>query len=273
MTAIYLRNRFAALQQEVQQLYTQISGKKDPIAVGIAPIIHYVGADTEKHTIYIHPLLLITPSNLPKHLAIDGPNDSILNQPSYFSNLSAWLSKQFSLNTRYFDSLPSLFHQHIRFWDTPKTLDRIRRFALAHEVAHIHLNHRKNFWENKVGAVTFFAVGALALSSFHSLAFSLLYATGIAYVVLRISSALRKYFQQQAFEKEADLAAIKITKDYEGAKLFFEALHNTTVSSWHHLSAWQKLYRVITSPEELLDLSHPSPQTRLQYIRKEISKA
>ena len=34
---------------------------------------------------------------------------------------------------------------------------------------------------------------------------------------------MRKYFQQQPYEKEADIAAIRVTKDYEGAKAFFEA--------------------------------------------------
>ncbi len=273
MPASYLKAEFSRLQSEVQSIYAEMSGKEESLPVRFAPILHYAGADTTNRIVYIHPLLLITPSNIPGNLYIRGLDDPKLKDPTYFKILGKWLSTQFSLNEKNFESLKILFHQHLRFWKDPSMLKRIRSFALAHEVAHIHLGHKQHFWERKVGVATFIAISVLALTTLHSITAATLMAASISYIAQRISSAMRKYFEQQTFEKQADIAAIRVTKDYEGAAAFFEALEKTRVSSRDSKTFWHKTFQVLTAPEELLDLSHPSPKARLQYLQEEVCKS
>jgi len=259
-------NRVAPYQLAAEQYYRQMTGKNCTIKVKVDPVTSYAAALTNTKTLYLHPLTLIEPNDLPPSLRVNGPNDPKLKSPHYFRQLKSYLAKTFNVDPGKLSNLRSIFDMHLRTWKNPNLIKRIKRFAIAHEVGHIFYEHTTKSWDRFFG---YLISVILSLALFELLPFlaAILCTIAIADISYRAFKALREYSEQYQ-EKEADLKALEVTRDFIGARAFFKALDKGYKNDWKNLNLVEKCKRYFLYPETLFHISHPSPQTRINYLRK-----
>lgn len=252
-------SRIKDLQSEAQDLYQKMSGKKEEISVEVSTEVRYAGASAVTKCLYIHPLVLVEPNDLPIDLRISGKNGR------YFEELKTWVATKFDFKEELLVNFQQRFDQFLRMWESPIEYSRIKRFAITHEVAHIFHDHRPGRW-NRLCTVLCTAVAAIYLFT----ALQPLVALAITVLVLIVSAralyVLRCYVEQ-SHEIEADLTALRITKDYKAAKYFFKVLKALEEHQWAQFSWLNKAINAIISPEIVFHLTHPSPQTRIDYLK------
>lgn len=256
----------AKCQRALTKQYQEMSGKFQPIHIKVSTITSYAAARTNNKTVYLHPLTLLEPSDLPRELQVSGPNDPKLQTSLYFRNLKTWLSQKFSIPEKEFTSLRTFFDFHLRLWEKPHLIKRVKKFAIAHELGHIFHNHTTAQWDRFFAFVLtlffcFLIVDIVPLALYCASAFV------VADASQRLLKALRQYSEQYQ-EIEADKAAIKLTGDFPAAKAFFKGLDAHYKRVRDSMTPLRKIVRFITAPERFFHLSHPSPQTRIAYLEK-----
>jgi len=255
----------AKCERDLTQQYSEMTGSFQPIHVEVSTITSYAAANAKGKTIYLHPLTLLTPSDLPKELQVSGPNDPKLQTSLYFRNLKNWLSQKFSIPPKELKSLRSFFDLHLRLWDRPHLIKRVKKFAIAHELGHIFHNHTTGQWDKSFSFALSVFLCLLILEFPFILFFPL--ALIIGDTSQRVFRVLRQYSEQYK-EIEADKAAVELTGDFPAAKAFFKGLDAHYRHARDTMTLFQKIIQVITRPESLFHISHPSPQTRIAYLGK-----
>lgn len=154
-----------------------------------------------------------------------------------------------------------------------RTLTKILPFSLAHEVGHIHHKHHAFAFGETIRTVFLVASAAFLFFISSPLYFAFYIGTVlcISHIIIpRIThyfELIGAYFSQNQ-EFEADLAALQVTNDFEGAKLLFEKGKNFQKKQWAKLSLYDELYTLLLHPEKLLPISHPSWDQRLTHLQK-----
>ncbi|MDN3506054.1 MAG: M48 family metalloprotease [Simkaniaceae bacterium] len=244
----------------------EMTTKYTPVEVKVDPATCYAAALPKTKTLYMHPLTAIGPSDLPTNLRVTGPDDPKLRSPHYFHHLKSFLANKFDIDPTKLTNLRSIFDMHLRTWQNPKLISRIKRFAIAHEVGHIFHGHQTRSWDKFFGYILSVII-SVALLEFLPFFTAILCTIAVADVCYRGFKALREYSEQYQ-EKEADLKALEVTSDFIGAKAFFKALDRSYQKNWNQLNLWQRCQRAILHPESLFHISHPSPETRINYLRR-----
>lgn len=255
----------AKCERNLSEQYQKMSGSIEPIHVEVSAITSYAAAHAKDKTVYLHPLTLVEPSDLPRELQVSGPNDPKLQTPHYFKKLKNWLSQKFSIPKSDLQSLRTFFDLHLRLWEKPHLTKRIKKFAIAHELGHIFHHHTTGQWDKFFA----FVLTLFLLLQILEIPLALYFASAliISDVSQRLLKALRQY-SEQFKEIEADKTAIQLTRDFPAAKAFFKGLDAHYKRVRDSMSPFQKIIQAITRPETLFHLSHPSPQTRIAYLEK-----
>ncbi|NGX60463.1 MAG: hypothetical protein KR126chlam3_01637 [Chlamydiae bacterium] len=252
-------------QKIANQIYHEMTGKSDDVHVRIITETSYAAALPEKTTLLLHPLALLGPEDLPKDLQVEGPDDSKLHSDKYFFRLKVWLTETFGMDPSTLCNLREFFDVHLRTWKNPQMIDRIKRFAIAHEIGHIFHRHIPGNWDR------FYSFSVSLVMVIFLFAFFPFYLAAILSILVidvskRAFKALREYSEQYQ-EKEADFSAVQLTKDLPAAKAFFHALDESHKHQWDQNSWLEKFLRILLLPETCFHISHPSPQARIQYLQ------
>lgn len=251
-------------------------------APGLPVIINYLPT--------IHPLFFLCPENIPEEIR------SLLadNETAGIAALQRWIKRMFNIPNNYRtysgDSHyyivdfkePAKFY--LRLWEKPEMLERVKKYIVTRSI----LQSTKTQWSDinslamfnypagqtaciKMMIITILGVivmllGFMPYTFIHSdKIFALLFAAffqvvGLALIWLAFSTC-SEVFQAKRLEKEIDVEALKITKDFEAAKFFFEALHK------HHEENTWTLTRWIFKPIDYL-FGEKSLEQRIQYLEE-----
>ncbi|NGX26934.1 MAG: hypothetical protein K940chlam6_00861 [Chlamydiae bacterium] len=254
-----------------EQIYHEMTGNWASIDVKISPSTAYAMAMPNNKKMYLHPLTLIGPEDLPKDLQVKGPEDPRLQSSEYFMRLKSFLARKFEIDPKKISNLRAIFDMHLRTWQRPHLIDRIKRFAIAHEMGHLFHQHLTRSWDRFFSFVFSILITVLLLELL-PIYLAIVLSIGVSDVSRRAFKALREYSEQYQ-EKEADYIATKITKDFTAAKSFFKALDASYKFQWDSASWMEKLSRILFHTESLFNISHPSPEARIQYLQAAHLKA
>lgn len=197
-------------QKKAETLYREMSGGKEvSITVKISPKIKSAAMNSETKTLFLHPDFA-----LPKNVA----EKMFPNNRSRIWNLLREDKAMFS---------------------------RGQKLILAHEVAHLYLNHRKGNWHNYTATFLMLPSSILLIPYLSPIPFflSLFAIRSIA----KIPLLLMRNMSERHHEFQADLKALEITQDLEGLEYFLEKAKPT-----HYWFLF----------------SHPSPEERIRYLRE-----
>ncbi len=230
--------------------------------------LDFAAGDVDKKTVFIDPLLLLQNSDLPKDLQVTGPEDPKIDTIYYRVALSFWIRRKFH-DTEGYELNPNLFKYYLKLWKNPEMLNRVRKFILAHEFAHIHHNHTKWRWDfiTTVGltGMLFYCCGVMPLD----------FAVGMSYTIFYLLFLVRRCFRYSLYtndEMKADLTAYKLTKDLKAAKKCFKIMDKIESIRWRQTPWYQKINQPLF-PEAIFPVSHPSPQERIAYLKELALKA
>lgn len=126
---------------------------------------------------------------------------------------------------------------------------RVRKAILAHEIAHLYLNHQEKIgsWPSYVATFLIFPSGLLLIPHFSAIPFfATLFVVRMA--ALKIFERLRD-LSNKHHEFEADLKGLEVTQDLEAFEYFFNTLNRF-------------------EPERVFSFTHPSPDQRILYLRE-----
>lgn len=218
---------------------------------------NFMSALTATRTIYIHPLMLLKPSDIPWDLNYIG-NDYTL----YISRLSKWISEKFKIEEKDLEQIKHAFLYYLYMWQNPKALHLAQEFILAHEVGHLQQMHVSFPWEFPLAFILSTLVfDILVACSITSIPLAL----GAAIPTLLISFIVLRYFRilsSKGHETEADLIGYKLTGTTKGAEIFFESMHRIEVITSKNSPWYQKMYRTY------FHNVHPAPKDRLTAIQE-----
>lgn len=122
---------------------------------------------------------------------------------------------------------------------------RAKRAILAHEVAHLYLNHQSGIWHHHVATYLMFPSGILIIPYFTALPFFLTL-LAIRKLAETILTPLRN-LSEKHHEYQADLKAVETTKDLDGMM--------------HFLKTGAPFVKGFS-------FSHPHPLDRIRYLRE-----
>jgi hypothetical protein len=259
-------SRIAPYQGLAEGFYSQMMGKQETLEVKLTPSVPYAAARPDTKILYLHPLVLLSPKDLPRDLRITGGDDPKLRSSAYFLKLKNFLSRTFQIDAEHIPALEKVFLVHARLWEKPHLLNQVRKFVIAHEVSHIYFGHATRLWDAPLAQIV-----SLVATVFFLGAFALPVALVVSLVMIHIffqGFKLLRGFSQQFQEREADLKALEITKDFPGARAFFKALDQSYQDEWNQESILEKLSRILFYPESLVRSTHPAPLKRIEYLRK-----
>ncbi len=257
------------------------------VAFKISALISAPGFECPKldeNKFYTHPLFLIQQNQIPgKTIQTDA------------SKCKEWLSAKFhipddkvkiasvfmKITTKYWDHLDETLRFYACIWQKPHMLERVKRFMVAREYAHVQAqrrNPRTFLWWNEnifsrrnlTGRATilenlligtgiplvFLGIVSYANTTIPTLAFVIAAIAAVAYITF----GLVNLYVARRQEKEADIRGLEITKDKEAAQLFFEALDKSQRESSYTLVRW------IFKPIEYL-LGDKSLEDRFTYLK------
>lgn len=259
-----------AYNQNIQIIVDPIRSQGCAAATQLAPSKQSNGFiklfNRELPTIYLHPLLLINPSEIPKDFFTDRDHEE---SSPFYKILAIWLQNKFNLK-KSFKISRNLLNTYLEIWKKPELVDEVRHFILAHEFAHHYYNHFKRPWHLLLSFFVTCVIVCLFASSLTAEAMFF-----VTYFTLKVTNVvvtcLFLYYYRKN-EVAADLLAYKLTQQTKGAKVFFEAVDKTKTTEWNRLPTWKKIYTVVVQPEAVFPLSHPSPKTRIDYLEAAAAK-
>lgn len=258
--------RLTACQQMAESFYQQITGKKETIPVSYSPYSDFAACIPRLKTIQIHPFYALSPEDLPDCLKVEDSNDFKLKLKDYFPRLQNWIAKEFKIAKEELSGLSAEFNFSLRLWKDRPLYERIKKFALAHEVVHIAKQHIPGKWNTycTIAYSIYWTIVCICLCPFYFILPSILV---LIHLSSRFFRSLRD-FSEQKDELEADRIALQITKDPQAAKAFFTLLKESEQKEWATASFWQKLYIYLFRTERLFSISHPSSDKRIQNLGK-----
>lgn len=239
-------SRIISLQQEVEGLYEQqinlVSPQKkldSAPSLFVAPIDLYACCDPTEKKIYLNPLFLIEGfADLPHDFMIDSIEQIQGKEDMYVKKLFDWMKVTFPLDAlpteeaTFLELLKRSLPGYIKLWSDPHIFtnpsfaSRWKTFVLAHETAHSVLGYppymRSFFFITLYISSIFFSYLAGTAFALPSL-FSFLLVTAITSALFH---TLIFYYLHRTLEKQADLLALKITKDPVGANAFLQSLQS-----------------------------------------------
>ena len=264
-------NAVSSLRSEAESLFSSLTHQSEQITVKVSGKVSFAGIFTHTRELHVNPLLLITPDDLPPHLQVTGLEDPLLKLPQFFNVFKSWLAERFNLPPESLNDFESLLLVHVEWWKSSALFQRTKKFILAHEIAHAYYMHVSIKWEKRWAALFAFPFVALAFLLFSGLE-CILISLGIYSIALKVFRAIRKYSDQHQ-EKTADLTALHLTSDFPAAKNFFVGIKQMIQRAENQSTFFNKIIRVLFYPETFLNLEHPSPQVRIQYLKEAALKA
>lgn len=256
-TSSYLKKD---LQAEAELLYQEMSGNPERIQVEIDGQTEVAAALCDQKKLHIHPLLCISPEDLPSQLRVSGPDDPVLKTGLYFAQLKKWLAIKFDLPEKNLHGLEKIFTAYLHIWEDPKMCDRVRKFTIAHEMAHIY--HQHSTWDDQVLAliISYFITCLVCIVEITLDPFALFITLFVVSSI--VFEQIYLYISRQQ-EHEADLTAFKVTKDWKAAETLFTAFHLLRRERWNKLWLIEKIFHTISSHK-----THPLPEERMQYLQR-----
>lgn len=256
--------RLSAFRKEATHFYSEMTGTPQNVSVKISPLPDIIHTSLSHKTLLIHPLFLLSPEDFPTHLRVSGPEDAKIRSSRYFSSLQKWLSREFHIQKSHLLGLEKKLLFHVHLWKRPAMIDRIKRFAIAHEIAHLALRHKQGTWDWYV-SLAVSVIATIALFALLPFAISVFLSMLATYSAFRFFAGARALLEKND-EIEADRAAVKATKDIEAAKACFAVLKEYQDFKWKNASLTQKMLTFLFRTEEILPISHPTPQSRTTYL-------
>lgn len=258
-----IQNRLDRYRQIAEVQYRAMAGKELKLNLTLAPEQISPAACIGRKKIFIPLLFLLRPEEIPEQLLPTGPNDPILSDASYYRVLKTWLQNTFDLEANQLKDLPKFLKPYLHLWKDPEMIERMNRFALAHEVSHIYHNHQTGNWDRYCALIITFVVSMLFIEvpffSWFLLTYSVFTLSSLAL------SSIRQYSERQ-HEVQADQTALKITQDLPAAVALFSRLDAFSERQWEKIPLWQKVVITLSAPSYVLHLSHPSNRDRIRYL-------
>jgi len=229
------------------------------IEINVTPEAFMEAGTLFERKINLHPLFLLTPHD------IKGVR---LEKNHFFADLK---KKNICLlrstpTQKEEQKILALLPVFRKLWKEASLFQRMKNFSIAHEVAHIHFGHQKSIYGfSPLITYVLTPIASIFLAtSFVSFALLL----PISYLVINLGVKFFLRSKAHANEKEADLTALKLTKDPAAPIKFFSLMGKRMNQAWKEVPLWKKAWTAITFPDFAFQLSHPSPQTRINYLRK-----
>lgn len=186
--------RYCAVYERVKEIAGEMRHPApEKIWLGMAEFSEspFAVADDNRPMIYIPPMFLLDPSEIPSEFKGDAITEAALKNPHFINQFVSWLNIGLSLPELTFDALGTFQREQVVLFlktlQDPKLYRRARDFVLAHEIAHLYLKHSEDaipFWN----------------------------------VIGRIKQAIR----WRNHEKDADILAAKTLNDKEGGIYLFK---------------------------------------------------
>jgi len=234
------------------------------VQVEIDPNEQMATANTLRNTITVNPLFILKPSDLPHDLQ---PTHWPILDSVYIDKLSKWISEKFEIDEKNLSNLITQINYFSLSWqEHPDRFHQMLDFAVAHEVGHLHYQHRTYNWGLPL-AIVLTAVLTTLLWSQTSLIIALACVIFIFKIMLIAARCLHALYYRK-HEKAADLIAIKLLNRTEGAEILMETFRKVENFAWSRLNWPTKLFYALNHLQDILHLEHGSYKNRLETLKK-----
>ena len=267
-----LETRIEQLQTEAENLYKNVADDNlSGITIKVTPDhCSFAAINSLSKRMYLHPLMVLTPDDIPPHLRIHSRKDLRWKNDTYIKEFTEWISKAFKIPQKNLKSLKKLLKNfYLNFWKDPEMFKRSRRFILSHEIGHVYHKHTPCKWDGLLAIFLSTLLTRILMGFVCSI-----YLIIIFFLSIKIHSFALKHLRQYYYrnqEHQADLTALKATNDFEAAKYFFTCFAKCRRRIWKKLTCFEKISRVIFSPGSVFPISHPTPKARIEYLQNHLA--
>lgn len=260
-----LAKRKEELKLLAEDMYKQMSNKDIQVEVVIDP--KHFGACTDDGKLYIHPFCLFKLEDFPPHLLLSGLYDPLVRSQEWTRDVIFWMAEKAGVEKKKLMSKTSqtLLPFIALMKADPSLWERFKKFTLAHEMAHIYHKHHTSAWDILLAPVIAAVITVAYCGWVLSIQIIALYL--LTWRVTFFALNLLKKHISRGHEIEADLTAIKICKETNGAYMFFSMVDIVKQEIIESIPLHKKILKVLTSPEFFF-FNHPSGKTRTEIIEK-----
>ncbi len=217
--------------------------KWEEIRIGMDTFSSSPSAHSSTNIIYIPPMFLLDPSEIPSTFKGLPDNSPLLQNSQFIDSFIYWLNLNLDLSDLTPESLGTFQREQVvlflKMLEKPDIYEKAKEFVLAHEIAHLYFNH-----------------GEEKVSSWN------------------VIGQLRQASRWRNYEKDADIRAVETLCEKEGGIYLFKKFQEH-FKHLHHTPQEKVVDKVLSSmlftskgDVRFGNSDHPSESERIEYISK-----